>query len=129
MMHVGMDRIDEDHARHFLAMARSEHTKVKCAEVVPNEDVRSRNRSAGEKALQFVGNIRTAARLIGRVTPTETGAIVGTNTRKFTDLWLHQSQDKGGFVSTGLQNDSWTPRALTVAVKSQPADVPAFAGS
>jgi hypothetical protein len=36
MVHVGMNGIDEHHARDLLAMARGEHTQVECAEVVPN---------------------------------------------------------------------------------------------
>src|SRR5712671_2890326 len=123
-----MNGIDEHHARDLLAISRSEHTKVECAEVVPNKHVRFGNRSASEEAVQLVGDIRAAARLIGRVAPTETGAIVRTNTGKSTDLWLNQLPDNGGVVWTGLQDDGGTPRARTVDVKPQPTDVHEFAG-
>jgi len=36
MVYVRMNGIDEHHARDLLAMPRSEHTEVECAEVVPN---------------------------------------------------------------------------------------------
>jgi hypothetical protein len=49
MVHVGMDGVDEHHARNLLAMARGEHVEVECAEVVPNQDVRSGDSSIGEK--------------------------------------------------------------------------------
>jgi len=126
-MDVWMDRIDEHHARDLLTMARGEHAKVECAEVVPNENVGSRNRSAGEQALQFVGNIRAAARLIGRVAPTETSAIVGTDAGKCADLRLNQLPNNRGVVWASLHNNGGTPRARTVDVKAEPADVNEFA--
>src|SRR5712671_7401235 len=123
-----MNGIDEHHARDLLAISRSEHTKVECAEVVPNKHVRFGNRSASEEAVQLVGDIPAGARLIGRVAPTETGAIVRTNTGKSTDLWLNQLPDNGGVIWTGLHDDGRTPRARTVDVKPQPTDVHEFAG-
>jgi hypothetical protein len=93
-------------------MARGEHTDVEPAEVVPDDNVRASNRSAGEEAVQFAGNIRTGARLIGRFAPTQTGAIVGTNTGKSTDLRLNQLPNNGRVVWTTLHDDGWTSRAL-----------------
>lgn len=70
-----MDGIDEHHACDLLAMPRGEDAKIERAEVVPDQNVRTGNVSSGEEALQFIGNIRAAARLIRRVAPTKTGAI------------------------------------------------------
>jgi len=126
-MDVWMDRIDEHHAYHLLAMARCEHAEVERAEVVSNQNVRAGNRSAGEQPLQFVGNIQTAARLIGRVTPTETSAIVGTDAGKCADLRLNQLPNNRGVVWASLHNNGGTPRARTVDVKAEPADVNEFA--
>src|SRR6266853_1930300 len=126
-MDVWIDRIDEHHACHLLAMARGQHAEVERAEVVPNQNVRAGNRSAGEETLQFVGNIQTAARLIGRVTPTETSAIVGTHAGKFADLRLNQLPNNRGVVWTSLHDDNGTSYACTVDVQSQPTNVHEFA--
>ena len=53
-MDVRMDRIDEHHARDFLAVSSGEYAKVECAEVVPNQNVRAGHRSTGEQPRQFV---------------------------------------------------------------------------
>lgn len=127
MVNVGMDGIDKHHARDFVAMARGEDPEVESAEVVPHEDVRAGNRSAGEEAVQFVGDIRAGARLIGRAAPTKTGAIVGTNTGKSTDLRLNELPNKGRVVWTGLQDGCGAACAGTVDVKSQSTDVHEFA--
>ena len=71
---------------------------------------------------------RAGAWLTGRVAPTETGAIVGTNTGKFTDVWLNQLPDNGRVVWTGLHDDGGTPGARTVDVKPQPTNVHEFSG-
>jgi hypothetical protein len=94
MVYVRMDGIDEHHACDFLSMASGEYTKVECSEIMPNENVRARNVSAGEEPFEFAGDIRAAARLIWRVAPTKTGTIVRTHTRRFTDLRLNQLPDK-----------------------------------
>jgi hypothetical protein len=108
-------------------MSSGEHTKIECAEVVPNQNVRAAHRSTGEQRGQFVGNIQTTARLIGRVTSTKTSAIVGTNTRKPADRWLNQVPNNRGVIWTGLQDDDGTSRARTVDVKVQPTGVDEFA--
>jgi hypothetical protein len=90
MVHVRVGWIDEHHAHHLFAMTRGEHADVERAVLEPNEDVRTRNCSPGEEAIQFVGNIRAGAWLIGRVAPAKTSTIVGTNTSKFVDLGLNQ---------------------------------------
>jgi hypothetical protein len=59
MVHVGMTGIDENHPRDLLAMARGEHSEVESAEIVPNQNVRPGDCNAGQKALQFVGDMRT----------------------------------------------------------------------
>jgi len=123
-----MDGIDEHYACDFLAVARGEHAEVECAEIVPDENVRCGNRSAGQEAVQFVGDIRAAARLIGRVAPAKAGAIVGTNAGKSADLWLNQLPDNGGVVWTSLHDDGRTPRTRAVDVKPQPTNVHEFAG-
>jgi len=124
-----MGCIDEHHAHDLLAMAGGKYTDVVCSEGGSNENVSAGNQSAGEEALQFVGNIRTGARLMGSVAPTETGAIVGTNVGKSTDLWLHQLPNNGSVAQTGIHDDRGTSRARTVDVKAQPTDVDEFAGT
>lgn len=109
------------------SMARGEHTDVEPAEFVSNQNVRTGNRSAGEEAVQLIGNIRTGARLVGRIAPTETGTIVRTNTGKSTDLRLNQLPSNGRVVWTSLHDDSGTPRTRAVNVKPQPTDVHEFA--
>ena len=127
-MHIGVDGIDEHHARDLLAMAPREHAKVKCAEVVSNEDIRAGNCGAGQEAIEFIGNIQTTARLVGRVAPTKTGAIVGANAGKSADLWLNELPNNGRVVRSGFQYDGRTAHARTVDVKPQPTNVYEFAG-
>src|SRR5580704_7220018 len=113
-----MDGIDEHHARNLLTMARGEHTEVDGAEVVPNENVRSGNRGAGEQALQFAGNIYAGPRLIGRVAPSKTGAIVRTSPGKSSDLWLNQLPNNRRVVWTGLHDYGGTSCTRAVDVEA-----------
>ena len=95
---------------------------------MPNENVRDGDRSAGQEEIQLVGNIRAGTLLIGRVAPTEAGAIVGTNTGKSTDPGLNQLPNDGGVVWTRLHDDGGTPRTRAVDVKPQPTNVHEFSG-
>jgi hypothetical protein len=98
-------------------MAGGEHTQVECAKIVSDEEIRTWNGSADEEALQFVGNVDATARLVGRVAPAKTGAIVGTDTGKSTDLRLNKLPNKGGVIRTCLHDDGGTPDTRAVDVK------------
>lgn len=54
---------------------------------------------------------QTTARLVGRVTPTKTSAIVGTYEGKFSDSRLNQLPDKGRVVWTSFHDDRATSHA------------------
>ena len=123
MMHIGMDWIDKHHPHHLFAMPRGEHAHVERTIFEGNEKIRARNSSAGEKAIEFLGNIRTGAWLVRCVAPAKAGAIIGTNTSKSRNLRLNQLPHNQGIVWTSLHDDGGSPHASAVDVKTQPADV------
>src|SRR5208337_917763 len=120
---IRVGRVHQHHASDFARVQAGEEANGVSPHRVPYQHIGRRNTGCFQQRVQFFGHHPAGSWSRARLAVTDSGSVVGTSLREFSDLWLHLLPHDIGVTQAGVEDDGGTSLAGAIDVHPVAADI------